>query len=178
MERRHFLLTTAGFAAFAGMGASCQVQQIAPIAVAAMSAFGKEIVLVAPQLEKFGLSDNADAQVKKYAQLMADLANGITTATPATEGQSTLTKIEDYINAVAPIVAPFVSLVPGGSIIGLCIAALPEIELLVNLGASLLTQAAKQIANTAPKPPAALRAGATAQQYPNINNLILHATNL
>lgn len=76
-------------------------------------------------------------------------AAAITPTSTQAAGQSVLSQIEGYVNALAPIAAPFVSLIPGaGGILAIAIAALPAIESGVNLIASLLTPAAKALVPT------------------------------
>lgn len=146
---------------------------LAPIAVSAFQAVGKEAVLIAPQLVQYGLSQADADNIVAGAKIVAAVAGAITGTSTALQGADTLSKIEAYVNAVAPIVAPFAPLIPGGTVIGLVIVALPEIEMAINFGASLLSQMAKQVAATAPPlPAAAARVGAASVNMTRIDQLI------
>ena len=125
---------------------------VEPTFVAALQAVGQEISLALPQLQKAGLSNNLAGTIAKAITAIEAAASGVGMATTATQGQSVLIQIEGDINAIVPVVAPFVALVPGGAIISLVIAALPAIEAMVNFGVSLLSNQAKQVAATAVVP--------------------------
>lgn len=162
MTRRALLLGTTAL-----VGCS-SINQAVPVWVAALQAVGEEFQLVMPQLQGAGLS-GANAAVATTVIQNAEKALAVIDATSTqTQGQSTLITVEQYINALAPLVIPFASLIPGGAAIGLIVAALPAIELAVNLGASLLSTQAQALAASAPKVASAVygRASAplTAQQ--------------
>lgn len=156
IDRRALL----ALAASAPILAACPAGQI-PLYVSAIQSLGQDALLVMPQLTAAGLSGNA-------ASTAANIVNGITAAagiigatSTQAQGATALTQIELYINALAPFAASFAGLVPGGSMIGLIVAALPAIEEAVNLVVTLITNEAKSLAATAPKPAAAMRSTAT-----------------
>jgi hypothetical protein len=119
-----------------------------------------------PQLTKAGLSGATVTTVSTAITAISAAGNDISAAATATQGQSTLIQIEGYVNAIAPDVLPFVSLIPGGGILALVIAALPAIEAMLNFAVSLLSAEAKTIAVAAtpptPAPTSAARMAATA----------------
>ena len=125
-----------------------------PLFVSAIKAIGQQALLSLPQLQAAGLSGASAAKAQTIVDQIEKIAGAISDAATATDGQSTLIKIEGYINALAPIVATFASLIPGGAVIGLVVAALPAIEFAVNMTVSLLTPTAKAIASSAPIVPA------------------------
>lgn len=79
-------------------------------------------------------------------------AGALTAANAATLGQSTLATIEGYINALAPLAAPFTG--GASTIFQIALMALPAIESGFNMLVSLLTPAAKALV-PAPSPTAA-----------------------
>jgi hypothetical protein len=185
IDRRDFARFVGGGAALALL-AKCapgsggiDVDQVA----SAFLDISSNIVLVEPQFA--ALTNPTTGQpaipaptlssILGYDNQIAAAANAITAANAAAQGQSTLTQIELYANALAPIVEPYVAMAanaaaPGsGIIVALVFAALPEIELLLNVTVSELTPIVKQIAAQAPAPlaaaPRALLPGAVPTPY-------------
>jgi hypothetical protein len=156
ITRRTLLLTGASSIALAACSTSTTttVNTQVPVWAAALKAVLTEIVSVLPQLQAVGLSGTALTQAQTIIGQIETALSAIGAASSASQGATTLATVESYINALAPLVLPFVGLVPGGSVIGLIIAALPEIELALNFVISLLTPQAKSIAATAPPLPA------------------------
>ncbi len=119
------------------------------VVVAGFQAIAQEVQLALPQLQAAGLSGTAANTVTTIIGGVQAAARVVSAVSTPTQGSSTLTTIESYVNEIAPLVAPFVSLVPGGGIIALVIAALPELEAALNFTVSLLSAQAKQIAAAA-----------------------------
>jgi predicted small secreted protein len=153
MNRRQVIVLLGGTTLAGCAGASGQI----PLYVAALRAVGQQALLSLPQLKTAGLSGPTADTIAKALTEISTVGQAISDAASATDGQSTLIKIEGYINAIAPLAVPFAALVPGGALIGLVVAALPAIEFAVNLTVSLLTPPAKVLASTAPKPAGAAR---------------------
>lgn len=147
---------------------------ISALAAAAFGAIASEAQLALPQLEQAGLNLGQAPQVKQWLSAIAQAAAGITASSTQAQGQSALQVIETDANDIAPIVETIAPLIPGGSIIGLVFAALPEIEVLINLGSSLLAPVVQQVAKTAPPAPAAVRLGA-GPDVSRVNQLIAAA---
>lgn len=137
-----------------------------PLWVSAIQAIGQETVAIMPQLTAAGLSGDAATHATSIIAQIQTATTAITTAATAAQGQSTLVQIETYVNALAPYIAQYAALVPGGSVIGLIVAALPAIELALNLAVNILTNEAKALAQTAPKPAAAVPGRAAAPLSP------------
>ena len=131
MRRRDFLATLAAGTALAACAGQVPVAQW----VAGLQAVGQEFSLVAPQLQAAGLGGSALAQAQSIIGQIIAAAGAISNASAAAQGQSTLLQIEGYINALAPLVAPFAAGVPG---LGLIVAALPAIEALLNVTSALV----------------------------------------
>jgi hypothetical protein len=165
--RRRLLAGAAVVATGASLGAcatnplpNVNVTTISSLALAGLQAIGTEIVSVAPQLEKFGLSGSSLSTVQTIIADIEQILGGVNAASSAVSGQTVLAQIEGYVNTLAPIILPFVAAVPGGTIIGAIIAALPAIETAVNFLISLLSPQAQQVAATAPTPGASVSARA------------------
>lgn len=154
-------------------GGTTNINSQVPIWVAALQAIGTEITSVLPQLQSFGLTGSALANAQAIVAKIETVLSGIGSASTATQGQSTVATIEGYINTLAPIILPFVSAVPGGSIIGMIVAALPAIETAVNILITYLTPQAQQVAATAPPPPAGAVFGASSSNA--YLNMLLNA---
>ena len=111
-------------------------------------------------------------QISTYITAIEQAVSAVGGSITQTQGQSVLDQIESAINAIAPLVLPFVSAIPGGSYIGLIVAALPALETAVGFLVSALTPAAVQVAQTAPPLPASATFGAinlpVSQQYLNL----------
>jgi hypothetical protein len=128
-----------------------------PTWITGLRAIAKEVQLVLPQLQAVGLIGNAALNVGVIADKIVAAIGAIGDAATLSQGQSVLTAVETYINALAPLVAPFVALVPGGAIISLIVAALPELEVLLNLAVTVLTPPTKALMTSAPRPAGAAR---------------------
>lgn len=189
IDRRRAIVLLGGTALVAGCvgGADPTFQR----AVAALQAVAKEVVLVGPQFA--ALTDPSSGarlvpqstldQILGYDRQISAAAAAIQAAHDAAQGQDILIKVELYVNALAPIIEPFVAAAanaaaPGtGLIVALVFAALPEIELLLNVAVSQLTPLVKQIAQ---KAPASARVGvvlapAGGPATPNVDELIRRA---
>ena len=157
-DRRRFLkLITTGSASaalLAAVGACSNTPTQPSVWIAGLQSILTMTSAILPQFVSAGLSG---ANLATAQQIVAEMQQALSTinATSTTvQGQSVLTQIEGYINALAPLLLPFVSLIPGGSYIGLIVAALPAIEAAINFISSL-TQQAQQL--TPPPLPAAAR---------------------
>lgn len=178
-NRRNFLLASAGVFALGVAGCSTsQTQNVnnvnsqVPGWVAALQAVATEVSSIMPQLTAAGLTGSAASKAQGIIAQIEKALGAIGSASTAADGQSVLATVETYINSLAPLVEPFVAAIPGGSIVGLIVAALPAIELAVNMLVTLLTPQAQALANTAPplttttaSAPFGLGALATSQQY-------------
>ncbi len=92
------------------------------------------------------------ATIDQIVSGISGVASGVNSATTQSQGASVLTTIENFVNELAPVAAPFLALVPGvGPILSIALAALPAVEGLVNMGTSLLSPLVTQIA-AAPVP--------------------------
>lgn len=120
---------------------------------------GTEAVDIVPQLEAAGMSAASGSTVQSIVTEIQAAASAIGSSSTATQGQSTLQQIEGYINSLAPLVAPFVALVPGGAVISIIIAALPLAESALNMITALTSQAQSLAAQPAS---AALKANSLA----------------
>lgn len=150
MIGRRDLLRASALTPLAGLMACAGGSQAVPQWMTAIQAVGQEFALVLPQLQQAGMPASDAATAQQVIAQIQQAATAVGTASSATQGQSALIQIEGAINAIAPIALPFVSLIPGGSILGLIIVALPAIETMLNVTVSLLSAPAKQIAATAP----------------------------
>lgn len=141
----------------------CSSTTTVPTWVAALQAIATEFNLVMPQLVTAGMSSDVAAKVQAIIAQIQQALTAINSASTQTQGQSVLTTVEGYINALTPLALPFVAAIPGGSVLGLIIAALPAIELAVNMVTSLLNPNALKVASSAPPLPANMtaKAGAT-----------------
>ena len=142
-----------------GLPSNTVVGQISSTVLSGLQAIAATITSVAPQLVAAGLPSSALGTVNGYIQDIEQVVAGVNSASSAATGATVLSDVETYINTIAPIILPFVSAIPGGSIIGLIVAALPAIETALGTFISLLTPAAKQVATTAPTLPASARFG-------------------
>jgi hypothetical protein len=107
----------------------------------AIQALGAEFADDLPLLQAAGLPVSSSAA--GIIGSISSIAGAISSAATPTQGATTLQTIEQDINAVAPIIAPFAAGVPA---LGIAIAAIPAIEALVNIGVTLLTPAAQALA--------------------------------
>jgi hypothetical protein len=127
------------------------VTNAVPAYVAAFQAILSLLASVVPQLQTVpGFAGNTLTSVETVIAEIQKVLTGVSNATTATAGEDVLTVIEGYINVLAPMVLPFVALIPGGSFIGLIIAALPAIEGLFNFFVDLLSPTSQQVAATSP----------------------------
>jgi len=175
-SRRNFLMLTAGAGALAlaGCANGGSVTTSIPTWVSAIQAIGTEVGQIVTQLPSSVPAATA-SQIQTIISEIQQAASAVGAASTQSAGQSTLSQIEAYINDLAPLVLPFVSAIPGGSIIGIIVAALPAIEVALNMLISTLSPTAKTLVSTAPALPASKKFGATplqvSQQY---LNLLLH----
>lgn len=130
---------------------SMPATQIAATAAAAIEAVGTEAANIMPELEKAGLSGADATTAQTVISEMESVANTVSATSTQAQGQAALTQIEDYVNALAPLVTPFLPMIPGGGTIGIIIAAIPAIEPLIDFGVSMLSAQAQALA----APPAA-----------------------
>jgi len=176
LSRRKFIALS-GVAAIAVPLAGCAGLPFTPTlvqsAVTAIQAIGTEITQFLPQISSVaGISTSTVSAIATVVGLIQQAASAVGTATTQSSGAAILTQIETYINDLAPLVLPFLSLIPGGNILGIIIAALPAIEAAVGIVSQLITQAAS-LAATAPPLPASARfgigaAGSVSQAYLNL----------
>jgi hypothetical protein len=133
-------------------------------ALKGIQALGTEASAIYQQLVAGGMkvSSATASTVQTILNGIQSAASSLTAANAATLGQSILAQVEGYINALAPLVAPFVT--GGGStILQIALMALPAIETGFNMLVSLLTPAAKALV-PAPTPTAAAVTPAQALQ--------------
>jgi hypothetical protein len=168
-SRRRFLLLGAAALALPVFGCAT-TPNTTPAWVAALQAIATEASSILPQLAAVGLSGAALASAQTIVKEIQAALSAIGVASTVSQGQAVLQQVETYINALAPLVLPFVAAVPGGTIIGLVVAALPAVETALNFVASLLTPVAQQLASSAPPLPASAGFGApsASQQYMNL----------
>jgi hypothetical protein len=168
-SRRRFLLLGAAALALPVFGCAT-TPNTTPAWVAALQAIATEASSILPQLAAVGLSGAALASAQTIVKEIQAALSAIGVASTVSQGQAVLQQVETYINALAPLVLPFVAAVPGGTIIGLVVAALPAVETALNFVASLLTPVAQQLAASAPPLPASAGFGApsASQQYMNL----------
>jgi len=118
-------------------------------AVTAIQAFGQYLAQTfLPALTGSGVAIPASAltTISKIISGIGGVANAIGTAASATAG-SALATIENYVNQLAPVIQPFLAMIPGvGSIASIAFMALPAIEGLVNMASTLLSPLVQQIA--------------------------------
>lgn len=153
LSRRHLIQLT-GSAAVGSLLAGCATlgngSTLAQTAVTALQAVATEITQVIPQLITAGLGGNTLSAVQNIVAEIQQVLSGVSNAMTQSQGQSILQQVESYINDLAPLVLPFVSAIPGGSIVGLIVAALPAIEAVVGVAFTYLTNIAQGLATTAP----------------------------
>lgn len=172
LSRRNFLLASTGVAAVGtGLG-SCAIFSPTGTSewVPPLQAIAVEITQIIPELVKVGLGGNTLNSVQQIVGEIQQVLSAITSASNQGQGQSVLAQIENYINDLAPLILPFVSLIPGGTIIGLIVAALPAIEAMLNVIVTQLTALAQSLAGSAPPLPSAsgrfgARFGVNSQAY-------------
>ena len=147
-----------------------------PIWVAAFQAILTEAASILPQLQAVGLTGNALSNASTIISEIKAALSAINAASTASQGMNVLQTVEIYINSLAPLVLPFVSLIPGGAVIGLIVAALPAIEAALNIVVTLLTPQAQTIAQSAPVLPASARYGGAVNSQAYLNLLIQRAS--
>ena len=138
-------------------------------AVTAIQAFGQYLAQTfLPALTGSGVSipTSTLTTISNIISGIGSAANAIGTAASATAG-STLATIENYVNQLAPVIQPFIAMIPGvGSIASIAFMALPAIEGLVNMASTLLSPLVQSIAAqpAATSTPTAARVALTPQQ--------------
>ncbi len=160
ISRRTLLLSGASSAALL-VGCATTSGALPATVIAGFGAIAKTAGLVLPQLQATGLAGGALNTVTTILGELQAAAAAITGASSLGAGQSTLTRVEGYVNALAPLVLPFVALIPGGAVISLLVAALPELEIAINFASSLLSAQARQVAAAVPASAAPGRVGLT-----------------
>lgn len=150
LSRRMLLLSGAAAVTVAGCSTLSNWTTITQQAVTALQAIAAEITQIIPQLVSAGLGGNTLTAVQNIVTEIQSVLSGVTTAITNGQGQSILIQVEDLINQLAPLVLPFLSAIPGGSIIGMIVAALPAIEALVGVAITALTNLAQSLASSAP----------------------------
>lgn len=182
LSRRRLLVFGAGASMFALAGcASSGTTTTTPNVsgwVTALQALAAEAGQIIPQLSQVAGFSSVEPQVQQIVAGIQQALSGVSSAWTQSQGQSALTTVENYINDLAPIVLPFVGMIPGvgtaGSVIGLIVASLPAIEAALNVALSALTPQATSLQQTAPPLPASARLGAAppsasvSQQYVNL----------
>lgn len=123
-----------------------------PIWASEIGTLGATITELTPEMVAAGMPQSAATAMGTIVSNITKAASALNVASTTSQGQSTLGQIEGYINALIPIITPFLSLVPGGSVITIILAGLPAIELALNF-ASQLSPAAQAL--VAAKPGAA-----------------------
>jgi len=155
LSRRTLLFTTAPAAlALAGCATTNGVTTFN------VAAFAQAIQAISDQVGQFvaelPAGTIAASTLKVIQTIVGDIqtvAAGVAGVTTPAAGQSLLTTIEGYLNQLAPILLPLISAIPGigaaASIIGIIVAALPEIEAIVGMVTALIPQA-QTLASAAP----------------------------
>ena len=153
VSRRTLLATVAPGALLTLAG--CGTTPVNPsVWISGIQAIATEVGQIAGQLGAAGVSASVIAQVQSIVASIQAAASAVGGAVTQSAGQSILIQIEGYINALVPIIQPFLSLVPGvGSIIGIIVIALPAIEAALNIIVGLLSPAATALASNAPPLP-------------------------
>lgn len=152
LSRRKFISMTS-VAAVAVPLAGCGILPVIPVAswVAGIQAIGTEIATLLPGLAGIaGIPASTVAQITQIITEIEQIAAGIGIASSASAGQTALQAIEALINTLAPLLLPILSLIPGGAIIGIIVAALPAIEAALGMVISLLTPPAMALSARAP----------------------------
>jgi len=185
LTRRSLLATAAPAALAIGLagcgttisGITNTVTTVGPTVIAALQALGTMFAQVVPQLAPFGLTGTSQSEALSIISTIESALSGVGSTLTLSQGQSILTVVENSLNTLAPIIlaaipAAALAAIPGGSIIGLIVAALPAIEAGVNFLVSLIGQAASSLKTSAPALPASSRfkalATGSSQQYMNL----------
>ena len=176
VSRRTLLATVAPGAILTLAG--CGTTPVNPsVWIAGIQAIATEVGQIVGQLQAAGISAATIAQVQSIVASIQAAAAAVGTAVTQTAGQSILIQIEGYINALVPILQPFLSLVPGvGSILGIIVIALPAIEAALNIIVGALTPAAAALGALAPPLPLTAAPGFDVHvAYSYLNMLIQRA---
>ena len=178
LTRRRLLATAAPAAALALAGCASGSGTTTSTWIAALEAIGTELASVLPLLQSSGaIPVAAISQATVIINDILSVLAAINSASTMLTGYSVLTQIEGYLNALASVIAPYLSLIPGvGTVVGLIVMALPAIELAVNLLVSLISPQLQALASAAPALPlsAKLR-GANASQVSQVYEQLLIA---
>ena len=143
MNRRHVLLSGASLIVLAGCTAG-GTNQI-PLWVAGIQAVAQELTNDLPTILQAAGASGSGASIQSIINKIVAAASAISAASTQVQGQGVLQQIEGYVNSLAPLVAPFAASVPG---LGIVIAALPAIELGLNVLTSFLSPQAKALGAT------------------------------
>lgn len=158
ITRRALLRTTAftapafALAACAGAGGGVPVTVNVPVSswTNAIQGIGQYFTQqFLPSLTSAGAKIPASTlgTIERIVGGIGGAAAGVNAATTQSQGAGVLATIENYANELAPVVAPFLALIPGaGPILTIALAAMPAVEGLVNMGSTLLSPLAQQIA--------------------------------
>ena len=182
ITRRTLLSSVAPGAALIAAGcAGVSVSgQIPATVLAGIQAIGTEITQILPLISTAAnIPASTVTEINSIVAQIQQATSVLSTASTASAGTSTLQTIETYINDLAPLVAPFLSLIPGvGSVLGLIIAALPALEAAAGILISLLSPAASAIPAPALPASARLRGTPTTMSQAYLNMLIARANAL
>lgn len=143
MNRRHILLS--GVAVVALAGCTTAGPNPVPLWVAGIQAVAQEFTNDLPAILQAAGASGSGASIQSIIDKIVAAASAISSASTQVQGQSVLQQIEGYVNSLAPLVAPFAASVPG---LGIVIAALPAIELGLNVLTSFLSPQAKALGAT------------------------------
>jgi len=155
ISRRKILLSAVAMSPLL-MAGSCinNIPANPSVWISGIQAIATEISQIVGMLSTAGVSPSVIAQVQSIVASIQAAAAAVGTAVTQTAGQSILTQIEGYINALVPILQPFLSLIPGiGSIMGIIVIALPAIEAALNIIIGALSPAAIALGTLAPPLP-------------------------
>lgn len=174
VTRRVFLTATAPGAL---MLAGCAGSSTGSVSVwiAGLQAIETEVQALLPAIATATSVPAATlTEITTILQGISTALSTVGTASTTLTGQSVLAQVEGYINALAPLILPFISVIPGGQYISLIVAALPAIETALNFISNLTAQALS-LATAAPVVASArLRGPAAVALTPAVSQLYLN----
>ena len=181
LSRRTLLFTTAPAAlALAGCATTGGTTTFNIGAFAqAIQAVSDELGAVLSALPTGSIAAGTLATIQTIIGDIKTVASGVGSVTTPAAGTSLLTTIEGYLNQLAPIILPLLSVIPGigpaMGILGIIVAALPAIEALVGMVTALFPTTQTLAASAPPVTTASGRYRATfgvnSQAY---LNLLIH----
>lgn len=174
-RRRALRAVLLGGAAIALAGCGTPTTGSVSVWVAGLQAIETEVQAILPQIASaVSIPAATLAEITSILSAITSALSAISSASSTLTGASVLAQVEGYINALAPLILPFLSAIPGGGVIGLIVAALPAIEAALNFISSLTSQALS-LASAAPALASArLRGPAAVALTPAVSQLYLN----